>query len=280
MNWRDAFRWGGAGLLALSLTLIAGVAFAAVQSESGISFPRDVSLDGYRIDSLIEITGVFVIILFVIMCMWMVGACVLYGKNHQAQYDHGSARNQVLVALVISAVVFFVVDGNLFVTAIIDLDEAFWNFEKAESNPDAVRVELNAHQWAWDFRYAGEDGKFSTPDDIVVLNDFRVPVGVPIIMELAAVDVIHSLYLPNLRVKTDAVPGMVNKLWFQATETGEFDIACAQHCGTHHYKMKGKITILPKAEFDAWAKEMSMRAQLLFDPADLDAQWGWPWKRG
>jgi cytochrome c oxidase subunit 2 len=280
MNWRDAFRRGGASLLALSLILIAGVALAAVQPESGISFPRDVSLDGYRIDSLIEVTGVFVIILFVIMCMWMVGACVLYGKNHQARYDHGSGRNQVFVALVISAVIFFVVDGNLFVTAIIDLDEAFWNFEKAESNPDAVRVELNAHQWAWDFRYAGADGKFSTPDDIVVLNDFRIPVGVPIIMELAAVDVIHSLYLPNLRVKTDAVPGMVNKLWFQATETGEFDIACAQHCGTHHYKMKGKITILPKAEFDAWAKEMSMRAQLLFDPADLDAQWGWPWKRG
>jgi len=280
MNWRRAISRAGGGLLALGLTLIAGIAFAEVMPETGLGFPRDVSLDGYRIDSLIEITGVFVIILFVTMCLWMVGACVLYGKDHQAQYDHGNARNQTWVALIISAVVFFVVDGNLFVQAVIDLDEAFWNFDKAEMHPDAVRVELNAHQWAWDFRYAGEDGKFATPDDIVVLNDFKVPVGVPIIMNLAAVDVIHSFYLPNLRVKTDTVPGMVNMLWFQATETGEFDIACAQHCGTHHYKMKGKITILPKAEFDAWAREMSLRAQRLFDPADLDAQWGWPWKRG
>jgi len=60
-----------------------------------------------------------------------------------------------------------------------------------------------------------------------------------VILELASADVIHSFYLPNLRLKQDAMPGMINRMWFQAKETGEFDIGCAQHCGTNHYKMKG-----------------------------------------
>ena len=69
-------------------------------------------------------------------------------------------------------------------------------------------------------RYAGPDGKFNTRDDIVTTNDMRVPVGVPVLLQLAASDVLHSFSLPNFRIKQDAVPGMINRLWFQAKETG------------------------------------------------------------
>jgi cytochrome c oxidase subunit 2 len=247
------------------------------QPESGWGYPRDVSVDGYRIDWLLNITSIFVGILFLIMVVWMAIAMIKHGRRHAAHHDHGNAKKQALVALGLSAIVFFIVDGNLFVNSMIDLDEAFWNYEKAESHPDAVRIEINAHQWAWDARYAGEDGVFATEDDIVTLNDIRVPVGVPIIFQLRAVDVIHSFYVPNLRQKTDVVPGNTTHLWFQAKETGAFDIACAQHCGVHHYKMKGQLTIYSPEDYRAWLAEAQANALVAYDPADNLGHWGWPW---
>ena len=213
------------------------------------------------------------------MCIWMVWACVAHNEGHEAEYDHGTAHKSVTIALVISALIFVVVDGNLFINSMIDLDEAFWNFDKAESHPDAVRIEINARQWAWQGRYAGNDGEFNTADDVTVLNHFKIPIGVPVIMQVGAVDVIHSIYLPNLRAKTDVIPGTINKIWFEAKDTGDFDIGCAQHCGTNHYKMKGMLSILPHADYKRWLAETSNAAAKSFDPKDTGAQWGWAWKK-
>jgi cytochrome c oxidase subunit 2 len=260
---------------------LAGAALGAtgpVEPEKGFGFPRDVSVDGWRIDWLIDVTMIFVALLFVIMCIWMIWAAIAHDEKHTAEYDHGTSSHSVTVALVLSSVIFFVVDGNLFYNSVVDLKEAFWNFSGAESQPDALRIEVQARQWAWEFRYAGPDGEFNSQDDIVTLNDMRVAVDTPVILQVAAIDVIHSLYLPNLRQKIDAVPGYVNPLWFEADETGAFDIACAQHCGVHHYKMKGTIHIVTREEFDAWAVEASENAKRAYDPDDTDAHWGWPWE--
>ncbi len=253
-------------------------AFAAPLANPGYGLPQDASADGERIDWLIHSTMFFVVLLFVIMVIWMVTACVAHGEKHPAKYEHGDGKSQITMALSISALIFFVVDGNLFFHSMKDIGERFWNFEYAESLPNALRVEINAHQWAWQFRYAGPDGKFNTPDDIVTLNDLRVPVNTAVIFELASTDVIHSFYLPNFRTKQDAMPGMINKLWFEPKETGEYDIGCAQHCGINHYKMKALLTVLPQKEYDRWAAEASANSVRGFDPADTVAHWGWDWK--
>ena len=252
-------------------------ALAAPVPEEGIGLPRDVSLDGHRIDWLIQITMAFVVILFVIMCVWIALALIKHGKGHKAEYDHGDARHQIRFAAGLSALIFFVVDGNLWFNSTMDVNNVFWNFAHAESKPDAVRIEINAHQWAWDARYAGPDGKFNTADDIVTLNDVRVPVDTPVIMHLASADVIHSFYLPNLRIKQDAMPGMINRMWFTATKVGEYDIGCAQHCGTNHYKMKGTLTVLSKEDYAKWAAEMSANGTRVYSEDDTGAHWGWDW---
>lgn len=270
-------RIAGLALSACAM-LTAPLAYAAPQPESGWGLPRDVSQEGHRIDGLIRITGLFVAILFVIMCVWMVMAVIKHNKNHEAEYDHGDARHQVRFAAGLSALIFFVVDGNLWVNSTLDVNSTFWNFEKAESTPGAVRIEINAHQWAWDARYAGRDGKFNTADDIVTLNDIRVPVGAPVILELASTDVIHSFWLPNLRLKQDAMPGMVNKMWFIAKDQGQVDIACTQHCGTNHYKMKGTLTILSPEDYAKWAAEASANGARAYNPDDKEAHWGWDWR--
>jgi cytochrome c oxidase subunit 2 len=255
----------------------APVAFAAPQPEQGYGLPRDVSEYGHHIDWLIEVTMVFVTILFIIMVIWMLWAVFKHDEKHTAEYDHGASKHSVKTALALSAVIFFVVDGNLFYNSTTDTFRLFWNHDSVENNPQAIKIEVNAHQWAWDARYAGPDGKFNTSDDIVTLNDIRVPVGVPVLLQLVSPDVIHSFYLPNLRIKQDAMPGMVNRMWFQAKQTGEFDIGCAQHCGVNHYKMKGTLTVLPAEEFKAWAADQSAISARGYDAKDTEAHWGWDW---
>jgi cytochrome c oxidase subunit 2 len=267
------------GLLGAAAALaFATLAGAAPKPEAGYGLPHDASEYGHHIDWLIEVTMVFVVILFVIMVIWMLWACIKHDEKHEAEYDHGDSKHSMKTALGLSAVIFFVVDGNLFYNSTTDTFRTFWNHNSVEHNPQAIKIEINAHQWAWDARYAGPDGKFNTADDIVTLNDIRVPVGVPILLQLASPDVIHSFYLPNFRIKQDAMPGMINRLWFQAKETGEFDIACAQHCGVHHYKMKGTLTVLSPEEYKTWAAEQSAIASRGFDPKDNEAHWGWEWR--
>jgi cytochrome c oxidase subunit II len=264
---------------AAPIALASARALGAPIPEHGFGMPRDVSADGHRIDWLIHITLVFVTILFVIMCIWIAWACLKHRDgHHKAEYDHGNARHQVRFAAGISALIFFVVDGNLWYNATVDVNEVFWNFAGQEQKPDVVRIEVNGHQWAWDARYAGPDGKFNTADDIVSLNDIRVPVDRPVVIQLASADVIHSFYLPNLRIKQDAMPGLINRLWFTAKVPGQYDIACAQHCGTNHYKMKALLTVLPNDEYERWAKEASVNGSHAWNADDKDAHWGWDWK--
>jgi cytochrome c oxidase subunit II len=241
--------------------------------------PHDASVHGWRIDSLIQITNTFILIMFGVVVLWIAISMLFHGRKHRAEYDTGDGKKQMIKAACLSVLIFGVVDGNLFLSGMADLNDAFWDIDRAEASPHAVRVQVNAHQWAWDFRQAGADGAFNTADDIVSLNELRVPVGAPVVFQIGATDVLHSLSFPNMRVKQDAVPGTITRLWFQAKETGAFDIACAQHCGTHHYKMRGKLIVMTKAEYSAWSTEASKLGQRGHDPEDRGAMWGWNWEK-
>ncbi len=269
-----------AGLAAGAAVLAASaIAPAKPQPGSGIGLPVDVSVDGHRIDWLIGVTNVLTGILFLIMTGWLIYAAVGHNaKNHEAKYDHGTSKRSISIALAMAGSVFVIVDGNLFFNSTMDLENVFHNFEKVEKDPNTIRIEINAHQWAWDARYAGPDGKFNTKDDIVTLNDLKIPVDTPVIFNVAATDVLHSFTLPNFRSKVDAVPGTVNRMWVQAKQTGEYQIVCAQHCGTNHYKMKGVITVLSKEEYAKWADQASKTSARAYDENDEGAHWGWEWK--
>jgi cytochrome c oxidase subunit 2 len=255
----------------------ASLARAAPAPEEGWGLPRDASVDGHRVDWLIEFTTIATAIIFVLVGAVLLVAIVRHRRQHRAHHDHGSkASIGVLVGFV--AVVALAVDGNLFVHTLIDMERFFWNFAAAEERADTVRIEVQAHQWAWNGRYAGPDGRFGTEDDVVTLNDLRVPVGVPVIVQLASVDVIHSFNLPNFRVKRDAVPGEITKLTFQAREAGEYVISCAQHCGPNHYKMRGVLTVLSPERYREWLTLAGALARPAYDPEDAEAHWGWEWR--
>lgn len=261
----------------LLLALAARAATAEPLPEKGFGLPLDASRDGFRIDGLIHFTLGATALIFVIVAGVLVWSFVRHRRAHPADYSHGS-RGSIAAVLGFVAAVVFVVDGNLFVRTLIDLHEYVWDFGRAEATPGAVRIEVNAHQWSWVVRYAGADGRFNTPDDVVAVDLIHVPLGVPVILQLSSSDVIHSLYLPNFRVKQDAVPGMITRMQFQARVAGDYEIACAQHCGANHYKMRGVLSVLPPDAWRAWLATAEADARRAYDPDDADAHWGWPWR--
>jgi cytochrome c oxidase subunit II len=138
---------------------------------------------------------------------------------------------------------------------------------------DALVVRVVAQQFSWMIHYAGPDGEFGridaslisaenpsgldrksmhASDDVVSINELHLPRGRAVVVQLSARDVIHSFGVPAMRVKQDAIPGMMTPVWFTPTLEGKFDIACSQLCGLGHYRMRGWIVVESAEAFERW----------------------------
>ena len=240
--------------------------------------PLDISTNGHLIDSLFHLTTMLILFFFVLVCIGLFGFSYLYRKSKHpvALYVHGTSKKHIAVVAGIGALVFIVIDMQITGISNRDYMEVFAKWPK--ENADVVRVEVLGQQWAWNFRYPGKDGIFNTEDDIVTLNDLRLPVGKKIVFQVTAKDVIHSFSLPNTRLKTDAMPGRISKLWVELqNKPGTYDIVCAQICGTFHYRMQAKLTVYSQADYDKWQNEMQNRTSYVMEKEKEDLYWGWKW---
>ncbi len=146
-----------------------------------------------------------------------------------------------------------------------------WAQVNSKAPADAMLVEVTGQQFAWNVRYPGKDGVLgrtdhlqasqdnpiglvkedpASKDDLLLLNQLYLPQGRPVRVQVRSMDVIHSFFLPNFRVKQDAVPGMTIDIWFTPTQSGDFEIACAEHCGLGHYRMRGQVHVVPAAQLE------------------------------
>jgi cytochrome c oxidase subunit 2 len=154
----------------------------------------------------------------------------------------------------------------------------FWstNVDALPDEHQSTMVRIVAEQFAWNVHYPGRDGVFGRTDaslvnpdnpigldrtdpggrdDITSINRLNVPIGKPVLIFLSSKDVVHSLGLPQMRVKQDAIPGIVQPVWFTPSVTGQWDIVCSQLCGIAHYRMRGFYAVQTQEEFDAWFRE-------------------------
>jgi cytochrome c oxidase subunit 2 len=122
---------------------------------------------------------------------------------------------------------------------------------------DALELRIEGRQFAWGITYPGVDGQLGTDDDFTRYNELHVPVDKPVVFELTSADVIHSFFIPVFRIKQDAVPGLNTRGWFQATEVGEYELACAELCGVAHTVMRAKVFVHPRDEFQRWVSEQA-----------------------
>ena len=223
-----------------------------------IWLPEDISRDGHMIDSLfmfiLYLTGVVFIATEFVMAwfMWR------YDKDANpgpVKYTHGSHHLEVVWTILPAATLLFI--------ALHQMDawgQAKLPYGEPQDNP--ITISVSARQFEWRLVYPGEDNVLHTPDDIYTVNELHIPVDRDVVIHLTSQDVLHSFFLPNLRVKQDAVPGMQQKVWFRAMRTGEYDLVCAEVCGWGHYKMKGRLVVETQAEYDAWLVEMTKAANV------------------
>lgn len=238
-------------LTALLIVLLAAASvwsFAAAR-EHGWWFPRNVSVFGERIDALFVliawIAGAVLVIVFALLA-WVVWRGARPGRAERA---HGDLRLELAWTILPAGVLAFL--------AYDQMDE--WRELKyAGSRPNVpVTARVVASQFDWHFVYPGRDGAFGTLDDLESAFELCVPADEPVVLELVSRDVIHSFFVPALRVKQDVVPGMRPVIWFEARGTGEYEIACAELCGWGHYKMAGRLVVLPRDRFDARLAELA-----------------------
>lgn len=136
--------------------------------------------------------------------------------------------------------------------AIIVLAINVWYTVKQDL-PDAERtIRVIGQQWAWTFIHPGPDGKIDTEDDVALVDELHVEKDVLYHFKLESRDVLHSFYIPVFRLKQDAVPGREITGWFKPTNTGEYDVSCAEMCGIGHGIMGARIYIRDKAGHSKW----------------------------
>lgn len=191
-------------------------------------------------------------------------------------YSHGNTTME-LAWTTLTAILF--VGLNL-------MGSSVWATERfAPAKPGSVPVEVTGMQFAWYFRYPGPDGKYgptnpklmdpsagneaaigldasdpASKDDVVAGTMF-LPVNREVDLTLRAVDVIHSFFVPSFRFKQDAVPGLAIHMHFTPTETGDYEIACAELCGLGHYKMHGMVKVVSQEDFDKWLAQREAEKQ-------------------
>jgi cytochrome c oxidase subunit 2 len=123
---------------------------------------------------------------------------------------------------------------------------------------DAMDVYVQGKKWMWKFAYPGGPSS---------LDALRVPAGRPVRLLITSRDVIHSFFVPALRIKMDALPGRYTQTWFVAEKPGRYEIFCTEYCGLGHSSMLGVLTVMPATEFDAWLQEQRRGIPLAQDAA-------------
>ncbi len=301
-------RWSTVGKVAALLMVLGVVVSATARGEELPSnpekymgmpwLPEGTSTYADAIDNLfygiLYLTGGVFVITEALLLLFILKYRAREGAK--SIYSHGNHKLELAWTLIPAGIL-----GTIAI-----LQKGTWDDikkpEKFPTGDKVVHIQTFAKQFEWNFRYAGADGKWGTPDDITLNNKLVVPVHRPIVMEQTSLDVIHSFFLPNMRLKQDVVPGMQIRVWFEATKTtdemrkthgkyvkpkeflkeGEdpaassldwnYEVVCAELCGIQHGEMRGSLTVLSEDEYKAWLEKASKDA-VDFDKPEIWEHW-------
>ncbi len=238
-------------------------------------FPPAITSFGHEVDAQFFRTLVITGIVFVVSQLALAYAVFRFrDRGQKAKHIEGNQTMEVLWTG--ATIVLFVGLGIMARSAWAEV-----HFRPAAR--DALQVEVTGQQFAWNFRYPGPDGKFgrlkpelvnasggnplgldpADPDgkDDVVVPVMAVPVNREVELLLRSQDVTHAFFVRELRLKQDTVPGMLIRVHFTATDTGTYEIPCAELCGLGHYRMHSTLTVMSDAEFQKWLKDQAAANQ-------------------
>ncbi|HEV2666205.1 MAG TPA: cytochrome-c oxidase [Blastocatellia bacterium] len=240
--------------------------------------PESVSAHSAAIDHQFKITLIVIGVGFALTHAALGYAVWRYRAKdgERASNSSGNARVEIILAAI---------TGAIFIALAVSGQRVWARLRLNQAPPDAMQVEAVAQQFAWNFRYPGADGKFGRVDprlyndadnsigarpgplgidpadqagkDDFVTTTLVAPVNRPISLMLRSKDVVHDFYVPALRLKQDAVPGMRISIHFTATREGRYEIACAELCGKFHHQMRAYLDVKSPRDYEEWLKKSS-----------------------
>ena len=252
--------------------LFAVVGIGGVTYGARTWMPPLASRHGAGIDGMLHYLLVTVGVIFLIAYLTLAYFIWRGSRRTAIGPRFATRRTEFLLSAALGLGMAVVAEGG-----VIAIGMPVWS-EYFDATPpaDATEIEVTAQQFMWNVRYPGADRQFgrtdprliddttnplglvpSDPagkDDILTINEITVPFGRAVRVHLRSKDVIHSFFLPNFRVKQDAVPGMTPEVVFFPTELGRFELACAELCGLAHYRMRGFFNVVRQEEFDQWLR--------------------------
>jgi cytochrome c oxidase subunit 2 len=243
--------------------------FALLMESLGIA--PNASLQGYAIDSMLEMLHWFMLILFVgwgsfyFYTLWRFQQKKSPKANYVGTTSHLPTKLEGGV-LVLEVVLLMAFAGPIWANRIA----------KFPTGPDVTHLRAVGQQFQWNFQYTGADGQFGhrtiklvssanqlgldrtdpdAKDDLTASGEMHLPVNKPCIIDIMSKDVIHDFCIPNMRVAQDAIPGSIIPMQFTPIKTGTYEIVCAQLCGNNHSAMKGTLVVESEADYKKWFNE-------------------------
>lgn len=158
------------------------------------------------------------------------------GETGDGKHEEGNARLEIAWTII----------PLILVTAYAYMG-AYTLGETRLPEPNALVVDVTAHQWDWVFTY---------PEGFTS-NELHLPVNRQVLLRMSSLDVIHSFWVPEFRIKQDVVPGRTTDLRITPVRLGQYKVYCAELCGTSHAYMQRPVIVATAAEYDAWARQQA-----------------------
>lgn len=218
--------------------------------------PENISTYGGDVDSLFALIYYVVGVWFIAAEALLLYFIVRYRRRagRPAAYVRGASFRQLSWILVPAAVV-------LVLDLLIDYrSHPVWARVKQEFPADSLRIGGTAKQFNWAFTYPGRDGRLGTDDDFTMDNELHVPVNRNVHVSIESKDVIHSFFIPVVRVKQDVLPGRTTNVWFNVVKEGRYELPCAELCGFGHYTMRGFLVVHSPDDYRKWIESRTPAA--------------------
>lgn len=243
----------------VAVLIVIGSIVAYVLLESIYALPLAASEEADGIDALFRGHFILISFLFALVVVFLLYSVVVFRRRPDEPEDvegdhfHGHTGLEIAWTIVpLMLVVVFGVWGARLLTDIIAPDE------------DEITINVVGQQWSWRFEYP-EHGDI-TSDELVL------PVNQPVRLEMTSIDVLHSFWVPEFRVKQDLVPGQIHELRITPTDEGDYKTRCAEICGTSHAYMISDVRVVSEDDFEAWVEESSTSIAEL-EPVERGLTW-------
>lgn len=234
------------------LTFILGIPLSVFLWYAPLLPPNAVR-EGVLVDFLFRLVAAIAAFVFALIVAFVGYSLVVFRRRPDDTTDgppvHGNTPLEVTWTVLPALVIFAV--GAL----------GTWVLFRVNSpKPNEMTVRVTSFQFAWTFEY---------PEFGIQSNELVLPVEQPVKFEVTSRDVIHSFWIPEFRMKIDAIPGRVNVKRYTPVRVGEYKVRCAELCGTGHYAMRAPVRVVSASEFIQWvqAQTAAETAQPLSGPA-------------